>query len=110
MKSSKKSWSALSELALQSYLAKHPSDRPCRIIKISSMCKSNAGKLNFHLFCALTFFSFGTAMMDYFLVYPSRAIVGDKEFIAYHTLLENAILPINVLPFFIITIQNVFLF
>jgi hypothetical protein len=71
---------------------------------------SIAGKLNFHLFCALSFFSFGTAMMDYFLVYPSRAIVGNNEFVAYHALLEAAILPVSVLPFFIITIQNVFLF
>ena len=71
---------------------------------------SFAGKLNFHLFCALSFFSFGTAMMDYFLVYPSRLIVGADEFVAYHALLEGAILPISVLPFFIITIQNVVLF
>ena len=49
-------------------------------------------------------------MMDYFLVYPSRAIVGDEEFVAYHALLESAILPVSVIPFFIITIQNVFLF
>lgn len=71
---------------------------------------SKAGKFNFHLFCALSFFSFGTAMMDYFLVYPSRAVVGSEEFVAYHALLEAAILPVSVLPFFIITIQNVFLF
>ena len=71
---------------------------------------SKAGRLNFHLFCALSFFSFGTAMMDYFLVYPSRVIVGNEEFVAYHALLEDAIIPVSVLPFFIITIQNVFLF
>lgn len=71
---------------------------------------SATGKLNFHIFCALSFFSFGTAMMDYFLVYPSRAIVGESEFIAYHALLEAAILPVSVLPFFIITVQNIFLF
>jgi hypothetical protein len=70
---------------------------------------SKAGKINFHLFCALSFFSFGTAMMDYFLVYPSRVIVGDNEFVAYHALLESAIIPISVIPFFIITLQNVFL-
>jgi hypothetical protein len=71
---------------------------------------SKAGKINFYLFCALSFFSCGTAMMDYFLVYPSRAIVGQKEFVEYHNLLEAAILPVSVLPFFMITIQNVFLF
>lgn len=71
---------------------------------------SKVGKLNFHLFCALSLFSFGTAMMDYFLVYPSRSIVGENEFVAYHALLEAAILPVSVAPFFIITIQNVFLF
>jgi len=72
---------------------------------------SNAliSRVNFHLFCALSLFSFGTALMDYFLVYPSRAIVGEHEFVAYHALLEKAILPVSVLPFFIITIQNVFL-
>lgn len=68
------------------------------------------GKLNFHLFCALSLFSFGTAMMDYFLVYPSRAIVGPEEFVSYHALLEAAIVPVSVIPFVIITIQNVFLF
>jgi hypothetical protein len=71
---------------------------------------NTAGNLNFHAFCALSFFSFGTAMMDYFLVYPSRAIVGEQEFITYHTLLESAILPISVLPFLVITVQNIFLF
>jgi hypothetical protein len=70
---------------------------------------SKAAKINFHFFCALSFFSFGTAMMDYFLVYPSRAIVGENEFVAYHALLESAILPISVIPFFIITLQNIFL-
>ena len=64
----------------------------------------------FNLFAALTFFSFGTAMMDYFLVYPSRAIVGAEEFVAYHALLEDAIIPVSVLPFFIITLLNVVLF
>ena len=71
---------------------------------------SSAGKLNFYVFCALSQFSFGTAMMDYFLVYPSRALVGNEEFVAYHALLEGAIIPVSVVPFFIITIQNVFLF
>jgi hypothetical protein len=70
---------------------------------------SPAGKLNFHLFCALSFFSFGTAMMDYFLVYPSRVIVGENEFVEYHALLESAILPISVIPFFVITLQNIFM-
>ena len=69
-----------------------------------------AGRINFHTFCALSFFSFGTAMMDYFLVYPSRAIVGEDEFVSYHSLLENAIIPVSVLPFLVITIQNIFLF
>jgi hypothetical protein len=70
---------------------------------------NTAGKINFHSFCALSFFSFGTAMMDYFLVYPSRAVVGEQEFIAYHALLEAAIVPVSVIPFFIITVQNIFL-
>ncbi len=70
---------------------------------------SKAGKINFHLFCALSFFSFGTAMMDYFLVYPSRVIVGENEFVEYHALLEAAIVPISVIPFFIITLQNIVL-
>jgi hypothetical protein len=71
---------------------------------------NRVGKLNFHLFCGLSFFSCGTAMMDYFLVYPSRAIVGADEFVAYHALLEAAIVPVSVIPFFIITVQNIFLF
>lgn len=70
---------------------------------------NTAGRINFHAFCALSFFSFGTAMMDYFLVYPSRAIVGEQEFVAYHNLLEAAIIPVSVIPFAVITLQNIFL-
>ena len=68
------------------------------------------GKLTLaNAFYALTFYSYGTAMMDYFLVYPSRAIVGAAEFVAYHALLEDRILPVSVLPFLLITILNVLL-
>jgi hypothetical protein len=63
--------------------------------------------LTTNFFIAFTFFSYGTAMMDYFLVYPSRAIVGAREFIAYHALLEERILPISVIPFALLTILNV---
>lgn len=63
----------------------------------------------FNAFVVLSFFSFGTAMMDYFLVYPSRLIVGTAEFVEYHALLEQAIIPVSVLPFFIITILNILL-
>jgi hypothetical protein len=63
----------------------------------------------FYLFCALSFFSFGTAMMDYFLVYPSRYLVSEADFIAYHNLLESAILPVSVLPFLLIIILNIIL-
>jgi hypothetical protein len=63
----------------------------------------------FLIFCSLSFYSYGTAMMDYFLVYPSRFLVGEKEFIAYHQLLEAAIWPISVLPFLVIIILNGFL-
>src|SRR5687768_578443 len=63
----------------------------------------------FAAFCALSFYSFGTALMDYFLVYPSRAIVGEAEFVSYHQLLEQAILPISVFPFLLTTILNVIL-
>ncbi len=58
------------------------------------------------LFLAFTFFSYGTAMMDYFLVYPSRLIVGEREFVAYHALLEARILPISVVPFAVLTLLN----
>jgi hypothetical protein len=57
----------------------------------------------------LSAYSYGTAMMDYFLVYPSRAIVGETEFVAYHALLEDMIIPISVLPFLVITLLNLFL-
>lgn len=60
-------------------------------------------------FCGLTFYSYGTAMMDYFLVYPSRAIIGAAEFVTYHALLEARILPISVLPFLLLTILNIVL-
>jgi hypothetical protein len=63
----------------------------------------------FLLFCSLSFYSYGTAMMDYFLVYPSRFLVGEKEFIAYHQLLEATIWPISVIPFLLIIVLNGFL-
>jgi hypothetical protein len=60
----------------------------------------------FILFCLLSFYSYGTAMMDYFLLYPSRFIVGKKEFSEYHKFLESAIFPISVFPFVVIIILN----
>jgi hypothetical protein len=57
-------------------------------------------------FISFTFFSYGTAMMDYFLVYPSRIIVGEQEFVAYHALLEERIIPISVIPFGLLTLLN----
>lgn len=71
--------------------------------------KSTFKTLLVNAFCVLTFFSYGTAMMDYFLVYPSRAIVVAGEFVAYHALLEARILPISVLPFLVLTILNIVL-
>ena len=58
-------------------------------------------------FISLTFFSYGTAMMDYFLVYPSRLLIGEREFVPYHALLEERILPISVIPFGILTLFNI---
>ncbi|MBC7920853.1 MAG: hypothetical protein H7Z75_07140 [Ferruginibacter sp.] len=63
-----------------------------------------------HAFLALTFYSYGTAMMDYFLVYPSRALIGEREFVVYHALLEERIVPISVVPFALLTVLNVLLF
>jgi hypothetical protein len=48
-------------------------------------------------------------MMDYFLVYPSRYLVGTNEFIVYHKLLESAILPVSVFPFLLIIVLNILL-
>lgn len=62
------------------------------------------------LFIATTFYSYGTAMMDYFLLYPTRALVGEAEFAAFHTKLGELILPISVFPFLLLTILNVLLF
>jgi hypothetical protein len=45
-------------------------------------------------------------MMDYFLLYPSRYLVGENDFVAYHKLLESAILPVSVFPFLLITLMN----
>ncbi len=60
-------------------------------------------------FIGFTFFSYGTAMMDYFLIYPSRLIVGQEEFVAYHALLEERIIPISVIPFALLTLLNILL-
>lgn len=68
--------------------------------------KENFIKYLFITFCTFSVYSYGTAMMDYFLLYPSRFLVGDEEFIAYHQLLEKAIIPISVLPFLLITLLN----
>lgn len=48
-------------------------------------------------------------MMDYFLVYPSRFLIGDSEFITFHHFLEAAIWPISVIPFLVIILLNGFL-
>ncbi|MCU0353038.1 MAG: hypothetical protein MUD08_04750 [Cytophagales bacterium] len=61
------------------------------------------------LFAAISFYSYGTALMDYFLVYPSRALVGEKEFVTYHALLEERIIPISVIPFAVLTLLNIVL-
>ncbi|WP_128548366.1 hypothetical protein [Larkinella soli] len=75
----------------------------------SARKQDTAGVPATNLFVVLTFFSYGTAMMDYFLVYPSRAIVGAGEFVAYHALLEDRILPISVVPFALMTVLNLLL-
>lgn len=67
---------------------------------------STSARFIAHAFFATTFFSYGTAMMDYFLVYPSRLIVGVPEFVAYHALLEARIIPISVIPFATLTVLN----
>jgi hypothetical protein len=60
----------------------------------------------FVFFCLLSAYSYGTAMMDYFLVYPSRFVVGAAEFGRYHELLEAAIIPISVVPFLVAILLN----
>ncbi len=67
------------------------------------------GRFLAHAFFAATFFSYGTAMMDYFLVYPTRLLVGADEFVAYHALLEARIIPISVVPFALLTVLNALL-
>ena len=69
--------------------------------------KSTHKMLLANAFCTVTFYSYGTAMMDYFLVYPSRTIVGNGEFVAYHALLEDRIIPISVVPFAVLTVLNI---
>ena len=71
--------------------------------------KQNFSHVLFITFSAISFYSFGTAMMDYFLLYPSRFLVGESEFVRYHQLLEAAILPVSVFPFLLITILNLML-
>jgi hypothetical protein len=61
----------------------------------------------FLLFCLLSYYSFGTAAMDYFMLYPSRFLVGESEFVAYHKFLELTIMPISVYPFLLIIVLNV---
>lgn len=61
------------------------------------------------LFISTSLYSYGTAMMDYFLLYPTRGLVGDAEFPVYHTALAERILPVSVFPFLAITILNILL-
>ncbi|HMF70037.1 MAG TPA: hypothetical protein VK616_01105 [Flavitalea sp.] len=56
------------------------------------------------IFVSLSLFSYGTAMMDYVLIHPSRLIIGENEFVGYHALLEERILPVSVVPFAVIMI------
>jgi hypothetical protein len=64
----------------------------------------------FLIFCLLSFYSFGTAMMDYFMLYPSRFFVGENEFVQYHQFLESTIMPISVFPFLAIIVMNILIF
>ena len=61
------------------------------------------------VFISLSLFSYGTAMMDYMLIYPSRLIIGENEFVGYHALLEERIIPVSVMPFSVITLINIIL-
>lgn len=63
----------------------------------------------FIIFCLSSFYSYGTAMMDYFLLYPSRFFVGENEFVQYHKSLEAAIWPISVIPFLLLIVMNMWL-
>ncbi|MGF7215094.1 hypothetical protein GGR92_001234 [Spirosoma lacussanchae] len=57
-------------------------------------------------FCALAFYSYGTAMMDYFVAYPSRALMGVPNFVTYHALHEQRMIPEHIIPFLLLTILN----
>ncbi|MBC8104100.1 MAG: hypothetical protein H7Z41_16120 [Cytophagales bacterium] len=61
-------------------------------------------------FFAVTFYSYGTALMDYFAFYPSWEAVGADEFPAYHVLIGQRIVFVSVLPFVLLTILNLLLF
>lgn len=79
------------------------------LVKPTVMLQKLSASFWLILFATLSFYSYGTAMMDYFIIYPSRHLVGSDEFVAYHALLERGIVFISVLPFLIITLLNAFL-
>jgi hypothetical protein len=62
------------------------------------------------VFFALSFYFFGSAMMDYFIVYHSWQFVGEAEFVSLHKAAGGRGVFIFVIPSFVVTIFNVLLF
>ena len=71
------------------------------------MKKQHLQSLFLNLFVVTSFYCFGTSMMDYFLLYPTRGLVGEAEFAAYHQALEARIFPVLVYPFLLLTVLNI---
>ncbi len=65
--------------------------------QITKTSNDSTGRWRTALF--LAFISYGTAMVGYCLMYPSRLIIGEREFVAYQALLEARIIPVSAIPF-----------
>lgn len=62
------------------------------------------------IFFILSFYCFGMGIMDSFVVYHSWLYVGASEFAAMHIAASERIVPLLVLPTFILTIFCVLMF
>lgn len=62
------------------------------------------------IFFILSFYCFGAGIMDSFVVYHSWLYVGAEEFAAMHIAASERIVPLLVLPTFILTLLCVLMF
>ncbi|RPD39522.1 hypothetical protein [Chitinophaga barathri] len=62
------------------------------------------------LFIGLVFYCYGTRMMDYFTIYKTWELVGEREFAAFHQEQSTWIISVFVIPAAVMTLLNILAF